>query len=116
MKRILLTLAVWLAASAAATAQAQLVRLPEAEAKKAVTHKVDPEYPPMAKQMRLSGRVQLDVFIDENGTVEKVEGNNGNPILTAAASNAVKKWKFSPVQSGGKPAKAVTTLTFDFRL
>ena len=111
-----IVMAAWAAALLAGVAQAQTVRLPEAEAKKAVTQKVDPEYPPMARQLRLSGRVQLEVYIDEQGAVEKVEAANGNPILTAAASNAVKKWKFTPVQAGGKPAKAVTTLTFDFKL
>jgi protein TonB len=96
--------------------RAQEVRIPETEAKKAAVTRVDPEYPPMAKQMRLSGRVQVDVHIDEHGNVEKTEGVNGNPILTGAASNCLKKWKFTPVMAGGKATKAVATLTFDFKM
>ncbi len=112
----------WLAVLAAflfvvtGSAQAQAVRMTEADAKKAVVNRVDPEYPPMARQLRLSGRVQLDVYIDEEGRVEKTEGVAGNPMLTNAAAAAVKKWKFTPVMSGGKASKAVAGLSFDFKL
>src|SRR6185503_154920 len=41
-----------------------LRRIPEDEAKKAVMSKVNPEYPPMARQMRLMGKVQVDALID----------------------------------------------------
>jgi protein TonB len=97
-------------------AQAETVRITEADAKKAVVNRIDPEYPPMARQLRLSGRVQLDVYIDEDGRVEKTEGVAGNPMLTNAAANAVKKWKFTPVMSGGKPSKAVAGFSFDFKM
>lgn len=116
MRKLIMAAVAWAGISCLGIMEAEVVRLPEAEAKKAVVQRVDPEYPPIAKQMRVSGRVQVDVYIDEQGNVEKVEGSNGNPILTAAAANAVKKWKFTPVTSGGKAAKAVTTLTFDFKL
>ena len=102
--------------SAASIANAQTVRISETDAKKALVSRVEPEYPPMARQMRLSGRVQLDVYIDEDGRVEKAEGTNGNPILTAAAASAVKRWKFTPVTAGGKPAKAIAAFSFDFKL
>src|SRR5262249_55937675 len=48
-------------------------RLSEEEAKKAVTSKVNPEYPAMARQMRLGGKVQVDAYIDTDGKVEKVQ-------------------------------------------
>ena len=97
-------------------AHAQAIRISEADAKKAVVSRIDPEYPPMAKQLKLSGRVQLDVYIDEDGRVEKTEGVAGNPMLTNAAASAVKKWKFTPVMSNGKPAKAIAGFAFDFKL
>ena len=92
------------------------VRVPEPEAKKAVLTRVEPEYPPMAKQMRVMGRVQVDAFIDAEGSFEKVQPLNGNMLLSTAAVNAVKRWKFSPLPPDGKAVKAVTTLTFDFKL
>lgn len=70
----------------------------------------------MAKQMRVMGRVQVDAYIDADGSIEKVQPLNGNMLLSTAAVNAVKRWKFSPLTSDGKAVKAVTTLTFDFKL
>ena len=89
-------------------------RVPEDEAKRSVTSKVNPEYPPMARQMKLGGRVQLDAFIDADGNVEKVQILTGNPLLTTAAASAVKRWKFSPFLSDGKATKAVAQFTFNF--
>jgi protein TonB len=89
-------------------------RVSEDEAKKAITTKTTPEYPPMARQMKLGGKVQVDAYIDTDGKVEKVEVVTGNPLLTSAAVNAVKRWKFSPFTSDGKPTRAVAGFTFNF--
>lgn len=91
---------------------AGLVRVTEADAKKAVVSKVDPEYPAMAKSMHVAGRAVVDVYIGEDGTVEKAQPVSGNPLLTGAAVSAVKKWKFN--NSYGK--KAVAAFAFDFKL
>ncbi|MEO7143061.1 MAG: energy transducer TonB [Bryobacteraceae bacterium] len=107
----------WMALLAAAALFGNdTVRLSEAEAKKAIVSKVDPQYPQMARQMHLTGRVVVDVYIDEDGSVDKVQTLNGNALLTSAAANAVKRWKFTPFTSGGHPSKAVTSLAFDFRM
>lgn len=97
--------------AAAAVAQDAVTRVPETEAKKAVVTKSDPEYPAMARQMHLTGRVVVDIYIDPDGTVEKVQPVSGNQLLSGAAVSAVKKWKFNPFQK-----KVVTSLAFDFKL
>jgi protein TonB len=89
-------------------------RVSEDEAKKAITSKVNPEYPAMARQMRLGGKVQVDAYIDTDGKVEKVQVINGNALLTSAAVSAVKRWKFSPFTSDGKAVKAVAAFSFSF--
>jgi protein TonB len=89
-------------------------RVSEDEAKKAITSKVNPEYPPMARQMRLGGKVQVDAYIDTDGKVEKVQVVNGNALLTSAAVSAVKRWKFAPFTTDGKAVKAVAAFTFSF--
>ena len=94
----------------------ELVRVSEAEARKQLTTKVDPEYPPMAKQMRLSGRVQVDCFIDATGAVEKVQVMNGNALFTSAINNAMKRWKFRPIEANGQATKPVASFVFDFKL
>ena len=89
-------------------------RISEEEAKKALTKKIAPEYPPMARQMKIGGKVQLDVSIDPEGNVEKVQVLAGNPMLTSAAVTAVKRWKFAPFRIEGKPTHAVAGITFNF--
>ena len=92
------------------------VRISESDARKAAVKKVEPEYPAMARQVRLTGQVQVDVLIDVNGAVEKCTVRKGNVLLSNSAVAALKKWKFTPFSSAGQPAKAVASITFDFRL
>ena len=48
----------------------------------AVTSKVSPDYPPIARQLKIVGDVELEVLVAETGTVEKVNIVSGNPVLT----------------------------------
>ncbi len=92
------------------------LRVSEAEGIKAAIEKTAPEYPPMAKQMRITGRVVVEAFVDLEGNVEKTQPVSGNAILSAAASRAVKMWKFKPFTVEGKPTKAIVRLAFTFNL
>ena len=91
------------------------VRVPEADFKKAVVTKVVPEYPALARQLHLTGKVELDVTVAQDGSVEATQSVSGNPILTGSAATALKKWKFTPFTADGKPAKAVGTVSFEFK-
>src|SRR6185295_6964313 len=88
--------------------QAEL-KITEADAKKAAIEKPAPTLTSMARQLKLSGTVELGVQIDETGNVTAVRIDKGNPILAAGAVTAVKKWKFEPFLEDGKPSKASTT-------
>lgn len=100
-----------------AVADESAIRVSEADARKAALKKVEPEYPAMARQVRLSGRVQVDVIIDAAGNVEKVNVVRGNVLLSNSAASALKRWKFTPFTgAGNKPTKAIASLTFDFHL
>ena len=50
------------------------------------------------------------------GDVAKVVPVSGNALLSSAAVNAVKKWKFKPFTAEGQPAKALVRLSFNFSL
>ena len=89
-------------------------RLSEEEATKAIKSRVNPEYPPLARKMRLVGTVQVDVYIDTGGKVDKVQVVRGNPLLTSAAVTALKRWTFLPFTSEGKAVKAVAAFTLNF--
>jgi protein TonB len=97
-------------------AEDTVVRISESDARKAAIKKVEPEYPAMARQVRMSGQVQVDVLIDANGSVEKCTVVKGNVLLSNSAVTALKKWRFTPFTSAGQPARAVASITFEFRL
>ena len=46
-------------------------KVTKAEGLSAVTTKVPPEYPPIARQLKIEGAVELEAVVSENGTVEK---------------------------------------------
>lgn len=98
-----------------AVAAEEAVRIPQPTAMSNVTSKVSPAYPPVARQLRLTGDVEVDVTIDEEGKVEDAKVVKGNAVFSAATVDAVKKWAFKPIQVQGKASKVLTTLTFSFK-
>lgn len=101
----------------ALAAQAQdRIRVSDSEGKKSIASRVEPAYPPMARQMKIAGHVEVDVDIDAEGRVEKVDVVNGNALLGSACVAAVRQWKFTPFSSGGKPVPAVMRVGFNFSL
>ena len=94
-----------------ATAAAQHKKLSVSDLMANVAAKTAPEYPAAAKQLRVQGTVEVEVFVGEDGKIEKVEAASGNPILTRAAVECVKQWKFKP---SGSAVQA--TLSFNFKL
>ena len=71
------------------------------EAKRKVTTKVQPVYPPFAKGLKLSGTVKLTAVVTPEGNVKSTRVMGGNAILANAAEDAVKQWKYetSPKES-----------------
>ena len=91
-------------------------KVSKAEALSAITSKVPPEYPAVAKQLRIEGAVDLEATVAEDGTVEDVAIVSGNPVLTKPAAAALKKWKFTPFTDGGKAVKAVAPVSMTFKM
>jgi protein TonB len=90
------------------------IKIGEKEARQAVVTKEDPAYPSVAKQLKITGQVTIEVVVDGEGNVEQCDPIVGNPVLTGAAMKAVKAWRFKPFKASGKASRAVTRLTFDF--
>ena len=63
-------------------------KVTRSEGLNAATTKVQPEYPPMAKQLKIEGAVELEAVVAESGVVEKVNIISGNPVLTRPAAEA----------------------------
>lgn len=111
----ILTLAVYLA-GLTPTVMAEEKHLSRSESLNAAISKTQPDYPPIAKQLKVEGTVELAAYVSEEGTVEKVETVSGNPILAKPAQDALKKWKFAKEMEDGKPAKFVANVSFTFKL
>jgi protein TonB len=78
--------------------------------------RVEPEYPEAAVQRHLAGLVKLRVMIAPNGSIEKVEVTEGQPLLADAAQRAVQQWRYEPTRLGGQPVEAEENITIAFRL
>ena len=85
------------------------------QAVEAAVTKVQPAYPPMARQFNIEGGVDLEATITEDGSVGEVNILNGNPVLTKPAVEALKKWKFKPFMEDGKAVPAVAPFHFTFK-
>jgi TonB family protein len=59
-----------------------------------VQKRVPPVYPELAKRMRVEGVVRIQATVAPDGTVTVARAINGNKMLSLAAEEAVKKWKF----------------------
>jgi TonB family protein len=78
--------------------------------------KVDPVYPPLAIEARISGQVRFAVIIGKDGTVQNVQLVSGHPLLVAAATDAVKQYVYKPTLLNGNPVEVITQVDVDFAL
>ena len=70
----------------------------DAETARKITKRVEPVYPPIAKQARLTGTVRLVFDVTAEGAVKNVRTTGGNPVLASAAEEAVRLWKYEPAK------------------
>jgi protein TonB len=92
------------------------VRISPEVAAELVTRRVEPEYPPSARERRVQGAVVLDALVGRDGVVERFTAIRGDPELAAAASAAVRQWRFKPYEANGKGEAFQTSVTVVFRL
>jgi TonB family protein len=73
-----------------------------------------PEYPPAALAVKASGAVNVQVTIDEEGTVVSAAAVSGHPLLRQAAEQAARQAKFSPTKLSGQPVKVTGVIVYNF--
>jgi len=88
-----------------------LVMPARAADERAVKSRVAPAYPEIAKRMRIGGMVRLAVTVDAEGNVTGVKPLSGNNMLSIAAEDAVRKWRFEP-----GPASSTVEVALNFAL
>ena len=79
------------------------------------TNLVKPIYPPTARAIGITGAVNVQVTIDENGNVISAVAASGHPLLRAVAVNAARQSKFTPTFLSGKPVKVTGVIIYQFK-
>ena len=78
--------------------------------------RIEPEYPPLARQARLQGSVRLRLAVGEDGRVVRSQVLEGHPLLVAAAREAVSQWRYLPAVDGdGEPTETTIEVSVPFR-
>jgi TonB family protein len=78
--------------------------------------KVTPVYPPEAKAQRIEGQVRLEATLGKDGKVENLQVLSGDPLLAAAALDAVRQWQYQTTLLNGDPVEVVTEIAVNFTL
>ncbi len=97
-------------------APAQTVWLAPAQSEARLLTRTEPLYPPEALAAHRAGTVVLEVQVAEDGSVSNVRTLSGDPVLAAAAAEAVRNWRYQPYRQLDHPAQFQTDVTLTFTL
>jgi len=81
-----------------------------------VSVSVSPDYPLLARQMKVQGAVRLQALISREGTIQELQILSGPSILATAAREAVKQWHFKPYMQNGQPVETQANITVNFTI
>ena len=104
------------AVSERARLKAPTVWLAPSLAERRLSARVEPTYPPEAVAAHRAGDVVLEVLVAEDGSVASIRTLSGDPLLSAAAAEAVRNWRYEPYRSNEHPARFQTDVTLRFSL
>jgi protein TonB len=79
-------------------------------------HRVEPVFPPLARQAGREGRVELHALIDTDGTVRSLQVLEGDPFFFQSALDAVRQWRYKPTFLNGRAVEVDTHITVIYRL
>ncbi|MFZ0279767.1 MAG: energy transducer TonB [Candidatus Sulfotelmatobacter sp.] len=81
-----------------------------------VAHPVRPNYPLLARQMKVQGSVILQALISKDGIIQNLRVVSGPQILASAAQDAVRQWHFKPHLEGSEPVETEAKITVNFTI
>jgi protein TonB len=74
-------------------------------------HRVEPIYPPLARQIHKEGRVELRAIIGTDGTIQSLQIVAGDPLFHLSAREAVQQWRYRPTILNGQAVEVDTYIT-----
>jgi|HubBroStandDraft_6_1064221.scaffolds.fasta_scaffold00692_7 protein TonB len=78
--------------------------------------RVEPVYPPLARQIHREGQVELHAIISTDGTIQSLQVVNGDPLFLQSATAAVSQWRYRPTVLNGQPVEIETYITVIYTL
>jgi protein TonB len=81
-----------------------------------VVRPVRPNYPLLARQMKVQGSVILQALIGKDGVIQSLRVVSGPHILASAARDAVRQWHFKPHVQGSEPVETEAKITVNFTI
>ncbi len=94
----------------------QRVRVSSGVSQGLIIKRVQPNYPPLARQARIQGTVVLQAEISKEGAIQNLQLISGHPMLAPAAIEAVKQWRYRPYLLNGEPVAVDTQVVVNFTL
>jgi protein TonB len=94
----------------------QRVRVSQGVSTGLIVKKVQPKYPPKARQNGIQGTVVLRALIGKEGDIVDLSVVSGDPLLVKSAVKAVKQWKYKPYLLQGNPVEVDTEILVNFTL
>jgi TonB family protein len=71
-------------------------------------------YPLLAQQMKVQASVVLQAMIGADGLIQDLRVLAGPAILSSAAREAVRPWRFKPYLQNGQPVETMAKITVNF--
>jgi TonB family protein len=87
-----------------------------ANASDVVARPVRPNYPLLARQMKVQGSVILQALIGRDGVIQNLRVVSGPHILASAAEDAVRQWHFKPHIEGNESVETQAKITVNFTI
>jgi protein TonB len=87
-----------------------------ASASAVVASPVRPNYPLLARQMKVQGSVILQALIGRDGAIQNLRVVSGPHILAGAAQDAVRQWHFKPHFEGSEAVETQAKITVNFTI
>ncbi len=81
-----------------------------------LTRRIEPVFPPLARQTRRSGKVELHALIGTDGSVQELQVVSGDPLFVNSALEAVRQWHYRPTYLNGQPVEIDTFITVIYTL
>jgi TonB family protein len=104
------------ASAVESTAKGRVPQLTSDAADALLTHRVEPDYPDVARRAHVQGTVMVSALVSADGKVLEANAISGSAQLVDAATAAVMQWRYKPYVVKGSKVSFQTQVPVTFML